>query len=282
MSQDQAPQTPEAFLGRLAQSIDRLPRRLRQCAEFVATHPERIAVSTVAELAASAGVPPSAFMRFCREMGFSGFSQMQKLFRQDYAQRWPDYQTRLQSLHAQGGDTAGALLAEFVDAGRLSIENLAQTINPETLDEAARLLSAARTIHLVGFRRAFPVVSYLSYALEKMGIPAVLASGVGNLGTRHLFSPDDAMIAVSFAPYTEQTIELAQDASARGLPIIAITDLVTSPLLRFRATALLVNEIEVGAFRTLGATMTLAMVLAVAIGAQRTGSSPAPKRERIR
>ena len=271
MSQDQAPQTPEAFLGRLAQSIDRMPKRLRQCAEFVATHPERIAVSTVAELAASAGVQPSAFMRFCREMGFSGFSEMQRLFRQDYAQRWPDYQTRLQSLHAQGGDTAGALLAEFVEAGRLSVENLARSIDSDTLDEAARVLSTARTIHLVGFRRAFPVVSYLSYALEKMEVPAVLASGVGSLSTRHLFAPEDAMIAVSFAPYTEQAIELAQEASGRGLPVVAITDLVTSPLMRFKSTALLVNEIEVGAFRTLSATLTLAMVLALAVGARRSG-----------
>ena len=259
-------------MSRLAQSIDRMPRRLRQCAEFVATHPERIAVSTVAELAAGAGVQPSAFMRFCREMGFTGFSQMQKLFRQDYAQRWPDYQTRLQSLHAQGSDSAGALLADFVEAGRLSVENLAHSVDPKSLDEAAALLSTARTIHLVGFRRAFPVVSYLSYAFEKMGVPAVLASGVGGLGTRHLFSPDDAMIAVSFAPYTEQAIELAQDASARGLPVVAITDLVTSPLMRLKSTALLVNEIEVGAFRTLSATMILAMVLAVAVGARRSGS----------
>ena len=37
-------------------------------------NPDRVAVSTVAELAAAADVQPSALMRFCQELGFSGFS----------------------------------------------------------------------------------------------------------------------------------------------------------------------------------------------------------------
>lgn len=274
MTETSPPKTQETFLARLSETIDRMPKRLRQCAEFVALHPERIALSTVAELAEGAGVQPSAFMRFCREMGFSGFSEMQRLFRADYAQRWPDYRTRLESLHAEGADSSGALLAEFIEAGRLSVEKLAQSVEPTSLDQAAEALGAARTIHLVGYRRAFPVVSYLAYVFEKMDVPAVVASGMGNFGARHLFAPDDAMIVVSFAPYTEASVDLAREAHARGLPVVAITDLITSPLMRFKTASLLVNEIDVGSFRTLSATVTLAMVLAVAVGARRASITP--------
>ena len=72
-----------------------MPKRLRQCADFIVALPDRVAVSTVAELAAAAEVQPSAVMRFCQELGFSGFSQMQRLFREEYARKWPDYGTRL-------------------------------------------------------------------------------------------------------------------------------------------------------------------------------------------
>lgn len=160
--------------------------------------------------------------------------------------------------------------AQFVEAGRLSVEKLAQSIDTGTLERAVDLLSGAANIHLVGFRRAFPVVSYLSYAFEKMAVPAILYSGVGNLGTSHVFTPGDAMIAVSFAPYTEATVNLAREAAERRTPVVAMTDLVTSPLLRSASVPLMVNEIEVGAFRSLGATLTLAMVLAVAVGARRS------------
>ena len=86
---------------------DGLPKRLKQCADYVAANPDRIAVSTVAEMAEGAGVKPSAFMRFCQVLGFSGFSQMQRLFRDSYVQNWPDYPTRLEKLRESG---AGSVL----------------------------------------------------------------------------------------------------------------------------------------------------------------------------
>ncbi|MFD1808931.1 MurR/RpiR family transcriptional regulator [Gemmobacter lanyuensis] len=96
------PATVEEFRERLAELSDSLPKRLRQCADYIAANTDRIAVSTVAELAAGADVPPSALMRFCQMMGFSGFSEMQKLFREAYSPGWPDYSTRLKNLKETG------------------------------------------------------------------------------------------------------------------------------------------------------------------------------------
>lgn len=264
-----APHTVEAFYERLRESGHSLPKRLRQCADYVAANPDKVAVSTVAELAEAADVPPSAFMRFCQELGFSGFSQMQKLFREEYAQKWPNYATRLTKLRDSGNDTPAALLAEFAEAGCNSIENLARTVDVVVLDEAVTMLAQARTIHLVGNRRAFPVASYLAYSFEKMGIPAILHSGVGNLKLDHLLVPEDAMIAISFAPYTADTVELAEEAKRRDVGIVALTDLPTSPLARLDGARLFVSEIDVGAFRSLSAALTLAMALSVSVGARR-------------
>lgn len=264
-----APHTVEAFYERLRESGHSLPKRLRQCADYVAANPDKVAVSTVAELAEAADVPPSAFMRFCQELGFSGFSQMQKLFREEYTQKWPNYATRLTKLRDSGNDTPAALLAEFAEAGRNSIENLARTVDAAVLDEAVTMLAQARTIHLVGNRRAFPVASYLAYSFEKMGIPAILHSGVGNLKLDHLLVPEDAMIAISFAPYTADTVELAEEAKRRDVGIVALTDLPTSPLARLDGARLFVSEIDVGAFRSLSAALTLAMALSVSVGARR-------------
>jgi DNA-binding MurR/RpiR family transcriptional regulator len=268
--QDQAaPQTVSAFNERLREVGGGLPARLRQCAEFVAAHPDRIAVSTVGELAAAANVQPSAFMRFCKELGFTGFSQMQKLFREDYLQRWPDYSTRLGRLKQQGEKTPLSLLADFADAGRASLESLVASIDAAALERCVALLSAARTVHIVGFRRAFPVASYLAYAFDRIGVPALLHSGLGNLTLEHMLGPQDAMIAISFAPYTDETVTIARQAEAAGLAIVAITDVMTSPLARLKAEPLYVTEIDVDAFRGLSATVALAITLAVSVGARR-------------
>lgn len=263
------PATIEDFRNRLAEVTDALPKRLRQCADYIAANTDRIAVSTVAELAAGADVPPSALMRFCQILGFSGFSEMQKLFRDAYAPGWPDYSTRLSNLKENGAGSPAALLAEFVEAGRLSLEQLAKSVDEAALSQAVAQLTDAGTLHVVGLRRAYPVASYLTYVFEKMQVPAMLHDGTGKLDHRHALRAGDACIAITFAPYSDETLALAQDAQTRGLPVIGITDRLTSPLARLSSTVLTVPEVDFGAFRSLSATLALSIALAVAVGSAR-------------
>ena len=264
-----APASVEEFRDRLAVVAQDMPKRLRQCAEFIAANTDRIAVSTVAELAAGAGVPPSAVIRFCQIIGFSGFSEMQKLFRNAYAPGLPDYAVRLKNLHNSGRDSAPALLAEFVEAGRLSLELLAKSCDAMALSQAVALLSAAETVHIIGLRRAFPVATYLAYVLEKMAVPAMLHEGTGALDHRHALRQGDALVAITFAPYSEETLTLAQHAADRGLPVVALTDRAISPVARLCDAILIVPEVDFGAFRSLSATIAMALTLAVAVGSAR-------------
>ncbi|MEC9462928.1 MAG: MurR/RpiR family transcriptional regulator [Pseudomonadota bacterium] len=269
MSESGGPQTIKDFEDRLLEVSSSLPKRLKQCADYVAANKDRIAVSTVAEMAEGAGVQPSAFMRFCQIMGFSGFSEMQKLFRESFVGGWPDYSTRLQHLREKAEGSPSALLAEFVEAGRLSLENLVKTVDPQALEVAVNQLASARMIHIMGLRRSFPVASYMAYAFEKMGVPAMLHSVVGRLDNHHAIREGDALLAVTFSPYSAETLELVEQVRARGVPVVAVTDTVVSPLRRMGATLLSVSEVDFGAFRSLSATLCLAIALSVAVGTAR-------------
>jgi DNA-binding MurR/RpiR family transcriptional regulator len=263
------PETVDAFRERLLALNGQLPRRLQQCADHVARHLDSIALSTVAQVAQGAGVPPSAVMRFCQIMGFTGFAEMQRLFRSALSRAAPDYATRLANLKAGGAGQPAALVAEFVEAGRQSMEALARDLNETALDQAVTTLATARTIHLAGFRRSFPVASYLAYVFDKLGVPAVLHDGVAGLGHRSILQPGDALLAITFAPYSEETLALAAHARDRDLPVVVLTDPAASPLAGLADTILTVTEIDFGAFRSLSAVIALVLSLAVAVAARR-------------
>jgi DNA-binding MurR/RpiR family transcriptional regulator len=193
------------------------------------------------------------------------------MFRDAYNPGWPDYSTRLKNLRAEGAGSPQALLAEFIEAGRSSLEALAKTADEAALSRAVDLLAAAETVHVVGLRRAFPVATYLAYVFEKMSVPAMLHDGVGKLDHRFALRKGDAMLAITFAPYSEETLALAQDATARGLPVVALTDRLSSPLARVSDAVLTVEEVDFGAFRSLSATIAMAISLAVAVGSVRGG-----------
>ena len=263
------PANIKEFEAKLLEVSDRLPKRLKQCADFVAANQDRIAVSTVADIAEAAGLQSSALMRPRQTLGLSGSSAMQKLFRDSYAGGWPDYSTRLQHLRETATGSAPALLAEFAEAGRTSLEGLLKTIDPEALEKAVELLASAHTIHIVGIRRAFPVASYLAYALEKMHVPAMLHSAVGKLENLHAIREGDVLLAITFSPYSPETVAMAETVAARGIDVVGITDTFVSPMSKSAKQTLLVSEVDFGAFRSLSATLCLAIALAVAVGTLR-------------
>ena len=116
----------------------------------------------MAELARKAGVQPSTMIRFAQALGYSGFSDLQLVFQSYARDRWPDYNTRLEVLHdgAHGGDVL-SLLGGLVEASCTSARDFRQSVDVEALERAVDRLAAARTIHVVGVRRAFPVAVYL-------------------------------------------------------------------------------------------------------------------------
>lgn len=264
------PDSIEAFQQQLKNVSGDLPKRLRQIAVYLAENTDRIAVSTVAELSAAAGVQPSALMRFCQDMGFAGFTDMQKMFRAALVQNAPDYSARLKALRDEGADSPSALLAEFADAGRHSLENMINSIDARSLDRAVSALARAGCIHLIGMRRSYPVAAYLAYGFEKMLIPTMLHSCAGGADQRCAVRENDVLIAISFNPYSPLTIDMVDYCRSQGTTVIVLTDTPMSPLAENDDLTLYLKEADFGNFRSLSATLTLATTLTVAVGRERS------------
>jgi DNA-binding MurR/RpiR family transcriptional regulator len=247
-------------------------------ADFAVQHPQEIAFGRVAELAKRADVQPSTMIRFAQALGYSGFSELQLVFQSHARNRWPDYNVRLEALHDgnQGGDVL-SLLDGLVEASCASVRDFRQSIDVEALEQAVERLAAARTIYIVGVRRAFPVAVYLAYALQKLGVRSDLVDQLGGLGGRQtdLIGPEDALLALSFTPYAAETLTSARAAFQRGVPVIGITDSPFSPLVQVSSVWLEVAEADFGGFRSLSASFALATTLSIALVSKRTGDLPA-------
>jgi DNA-binding MurR/RpiR family transcriptional regulator len=251
-----------------------LPRRLLQVAAFALENPDEIAFGTVASVAAQADVQPSALIRFAKAIGYAGFTDLQDVFRSQLKSRWPDYHERLARLGEvadDGSNSAKALLDGFAESAIASIERLRGTVSGDDIDRASKILAAADTIYLLGLRRAFPVTAYLAYTLAKLDVRAVAVNDVGALAPEQTTGATerDALIAVSFTPYTPTTVELTGQLAGRGIPVVAITDSPFSPLAPSADVRFEIVEADYSGFRSLSATLSLAMALAVATGARR-------------
>ncbi len=264
----------------IAERAQALPKRLTQIASFALDNPDEIAFGTVASIAAQADVQPSTLVRFSQAMGYQGFSEMQEVFRSRLRDRILNYDERLQQLreHALAASKPNVIFQGFCDATEKSIASLREKLNPEELDRAVEMLAGAQTIYLIGLRRSFPITSYMAYAFGKLGVRSILIDAVGGLAPEQLgfATPKDAVLAISFTPYASETVSLAQSAAASLVPIVSVTDSPFSPLAQIADLWIEVGEANFEGFRSMSATLTLAMTLTIAI-AERRGKAPEPR-----
>ena len=257
----------------IAERAAALPKRLTQIAAYALENPDEIAFGTVSSIAAQAEVQPSALVRFSQAMGYQGFSDMQEVFRSRLRDRILNYGERIRQLrgHAEDASKPNVILQGFCEASARSIASLGEKLAPEILDQAVERLASARTIYLLGIRRSYPIAVYMAYAFGKLGVRVILVDAAGGLGTEQMTfaTAEDAVLAVTFAPYAPETIQLARAAAARQVPVVAVTDSPFSPLAQIADPWIEVSEANFEGFRSMAATLTLAMTLAVAVAERR-------------
>jgi len=250
-----------------------LPKRLAQVAVYSLDHPDEIAFGTAASIAEAADVQPSTLVRFAQHLGFVGFSDLQGVFRDRLKERTSSYEERLASIRAGSADGSEdlAILNGFLSAASQSIERLAKGIDAGRFERATAILAGAETIYLIARRRSYPLAAYLAYAFGKMHVRYVLTGSASGLDPEvlELATKRDAVVAISFSPYAPATAEQARLLSAKGLPVVSVTDSAFSPLAEYPGEWLEVGEADFSGFRSLSASMALCMALSVAVAERR-------------
>ena len=262
------PASAESLLAAVQADFDRLSRQLKLIARYVEKNRDRLALEGIQETARNCEVQPSAVVRFAKHFGFSGFSEMQALFRAD-AQRQlaprRDYQARIRELVSTEAKSLSSvhIAHEMINGSIDSLEALKRKLPDARFDEAVELMLDAPALWVAAARRAFPVGAYLVYALQHTDKPVHWLQGLGHMqqGQLRALAKGDVLVAVSFEPYAQETLDVVQTALKRGARLLAITDSQFSPLAAQASATLLVQDGATFGFRSLTSTLCLAQSL---------------------
>lgn len=265
-----APASAEELRAAILERYESLSKRLQQIARYVLDEPNELALETLAVISERCGVQPSAIVRFAKTFGYPGASQMQRLFRDGllsghaglgYGERVRHFNEAVAKKPEGGAD----VLAEFVEGNTLALQNLGQTVSEADMAKAVALIDQAETVYVAGFRRSFPVASYLAYSLQQANKRTLFIDGVAGLTKQQVqtIGPKDLLIAVSYHPYAEETVLAVDMAGQRGAKILSISDSLVSPIAKQAEQVLHVRESEVRTFRSLAASICLAQALVI-------------------
>ena len=262
----------DQLIARITAEYDTLSKQLKVIAKYVEQHRDHIGIEGIQQLAASCQVQPSAVVRFAKHFGFSGFSEMQLVFREGLTRQLApsrNYRSRIRDIIDSGAGSLSSveIAREFLAGSQAAMHELEANLDEATFTKAVNMLRETDCIWIAASRRSFPIAVYLDYALQHTDKRVCLMSGLGNmhLGQMRSVRPGDVMLAISFAPYAEETLAAVAVAQERGARVIAITDSRMSPLAKEAEAVLIVQDNSTFGFRALTSTMGLAQSLFISL-----------------
>ena len=279
------PTTLDQMRHQLAEQHDGLSRRLKEVSQYISANPQSIAIDTAAVVAEKAGVHASTLVRFANHFHFSGFTELQKLYKEHLHRNfhhYGDYGARIRTSQATDGShghvTPATLFHEFTQANIDALQQAHDQLDAQLLDQAVELMHNASTIHLCGVQRAFPVTMSLAYALGQLQVNCNAVTGIGLMHSDQLntITDDDLLIAVTFPPYAKTTRDMIKTAHDNGAKVILIAGDQQCPSAALADCLFIVQDAQVRSFRSLTATLCLVQTLCIALGYRRDQQSTSP------
>jgi len=203
---------------------------LQAGARYLLDHPNEAIVASMRSIAANAGVPPATLVRLAQQLGFEGWPGLKEAFVAELGLgEAKAYGPRAQSLQQRRRDKS--LSSEMFETQRRNLD-ATQAHNATSLQRAARLLEQARSVHVAGFRASFPIAHTLVYVYRLFRQSVHLVDGsAGALEMQmRAFARGDAVVVISFSPYSREAVQALDAARAAGCKVLALTDSEASPL----------------------------------------------------
>lgn len=245
---------------RISKSYSGLSDKLQLAADFVAENPIDVATRSLRSVASTSGVSPATFSRLARALGYSDYEQLREDGRAAVGRRMASFSERAHALRSGSQpQDARAYLHRQAAACIANIEFLDRDMSSERLDAGVDALHRARSVLLVGSLGSSGFVDYFSYLThwfsQKWSVAGrngtTLAAAMARLG------PQDAILALSKAPYARRTISALKTGQQNGVSTVLITDNHSSPALEFADHAFVVPTESPQFFSSYTATLVL-------------------------
>jgi DNA-binding MurR/RpiR family transcriptional regulator len=277
------PQSYEDLIRVIHDRYEDMSKTYQKIAVYLTQNPNDVAVMSVNAIGEKTGIHASSFVRFAQFLGFSGFKELQAVFQRRLTTAAPGFDARIRALQDELGSKEDrsdlGFLRDLVVRDLTSLQDLLANISAEQISASADLMEAADTIYLLGQLRSAPVAELLRYMLTMLGKRTVLLDAGGGLATHmaKAIHPGDLLLAVSFRFYATEVVNIVDDVTGRGVPVVAISDSTLSPLAKSARVLFAIPEHEYTFSRSLAAPMCLAQALMVALAARLQKDRESPR-----
>lgn len=180
---------------------------------------------TAASLAADANVSGATVVRFCRSIGFKGFTDFRN-YLMDQLNR-PEFTWEL----LDEDDSVESVSHKVFNYNRTAMNDTILMLDHKVVEKAVDAILKAKRIFVFAGGGAASSALCLCDAFIQIGIQCfVMQDALFQVMNAHLLGPDDLAIGISHSGSTKVVVDALATAQASGAKTMAIVGLVGSPV----------------------------------------------------
>jgi RpiR family carbohydrate utilization transcriptional regulator len=250
-------------LTRIRTKLPALAAAETRVANWVMQQPEKIMNLSMAQVAQACGVSDTTVLRFCRNTGFQGYTDLKLSIARDLT-------SPTQVIHDDiNGDDPPAVIARKVFMSNIqAMYDTIEVLDEQALVQTITLLQNARQILIVGVGTSIPIVHGMYNMLMRLGLNCkAQTDSYLQLMEVALLGPDDVVVGISQSGSSKDPVYTLQQAKANGVSTICITGNAESPITKYADVTLLsvAREARIEAIASRLAQMSIADALYVIV-----------------
>ncbi len=265
---------------RISETYPDLTSAQRQFADLVRRAPLKVARLNIHDAVGLAGVSVATANRFATTLGFEGYAEFKAELIRGFEVLFEPHDRFAQEVQEHEGPLGALRTSLAADAEGL--HRASDGVTAEDLDKAVALVAGARRIHVAGFDLAAHLAAIFAVDLSMIGIRASTATnGGGSIGALrevYDFTAEDLIIAIAFPHYYTDTLRIANFAAEAGIPVLAVTDSIASPLAAIAQSSLFVPPAPDGQLPSSTAILGMLGGLTAAVAKQHPDPTEAGRR----
>lgn len=258
-------------LTRIRSSYPALAASEARVADWVMQQPEKIMRLSMAQVAQACGVSDTTVLRFCRNAGFQGFTDLKLSIARDMV-------SPTQVIHDDivAGDAPAVIARKVFLSNIQAMYDTLEVLDENALSKAIDLLKSANRILIVGVGTSAPIVQSMYNMLMRLGLNCkAQTDSYLQLMEVALLGPGDLVIAVSQSGTSMDPVLTLKQAKASRASTICITGNAQSPITKHADVTLLsvAREARIEAIASRLAQMSIADALYVIVALRNIDSA---------
>lgn len=199
-----------------------LSKGLKKVADQLLSDPIPFAIHTAKKVGSIIGVSETMVIRFCHEIGYPGYSDLQKELRESLL----DFNNSPLTSDREAENPFSIRMEEDLQR----IKTNAQNLESDDIEKAIELIINSDKVIVAGYYHSFSFAHWLSFSLNYILGNASLYRPASDAGLFDLPPKKSCLVIFSFFRYAIDMVRLAEEAKEKGIQIITITDSCVSPV----------------------------------------------------